>query len=190
MGFRSHVTYLLGNSLLKHWIVCCVYWPIIQDLESWACYFDLILWSESNVSFGPDLGFSYGMRVVNCSIIAAWSPASHIYWVQELNWPWSSSGLTWTEEEANDLVFLLGMDGWLIIFSFHFCYILHDRFWRNHINSLWLFIFVKLSKLFSWKHYVPLFIQKIHWSILNAYLFDAMLLAFLSVFSFPAVSDV
>lgn len=112
----------------------------------WACYFDLILWSESNVSFGPDLGFSYGMRVVNCSIIAAWSPASHIYWVQELNWPWSSSGLTWTEEEANDLVFLLGMDGWLIIFSFHFCYILHYRFLEK---SYQLIMVVHLCKTFK-----------------------------------------
>jgi hypothetical protein len=32
MGFRNHVTYLLGSSLRKHWTNCCIYFPIIQHL--------------------------------------------------------------------------------------------------------------------------------------------------------------
>jgi len=104
-----------------------------------------ILWSKKVVTFGPHLGFSYDMRLVNCSIIEAWSPTSHIYWVQgelamDFGWLNMNRRGGWRFSVPS-----FGMDG--LFFSFHFGYILPDRFWRNHINSLWLFIFVKHASL-------------------------------------------
>jgi len=104
----------------------------------------------------------------------------------KVNWPWSSGGLTWTEQEANDSVFL--PLGWMAyFFSFHFGYILHDRFWRNHINSLWLFISVKHASflventlLFIHKFICPFLCVSLWWNFVVS----------LSSCFFPDVSDV
>lgn len=89
MGLRGHVTYLLGNSLLKHWTVCCIYIPIIQlHLEAPAAA-TLI---DSLSFLVPHHGFSFSRRVVNCSINEASSLASRRYCLQgklasDLGWP-------------------------------------------------------------------------------------------------------
>lgn len=56
MGFRSHVTYLLGNSLLKRWISCYIYFPITQHLEP-AILIDSLV--EEVVAFGPPILVSH-----------------------------------------------------------------------------------------------------------------------------------
>ncbi|KAK7347755.1 hypothetical protein VNO80_22294 [Phaseolus coccineus] len=71
------------------------------------------------------------------------------------------------------------MDG--LFFSFHFGYIVHDRFWRNHINSLWLFIFVKHASCLV----ENTLLSEIHLSILvRISLMQFCIVASLSAFSF------